>query len=126
MPRVNRFEDRNGECAFRVTDHGRQTTVEIEVSGELDLASAPEFGRLIRAHGTHDQVIVVLAECSFADSTALNELAKAHSNSSNGGPALLLRSPQAPVRRVLEVCGLDQVLTIDNGSYASSRAGDAA
>ncbi len=113
---MNVRRDRAGEqlCVFRVREPGHHGQVEIEVAGELDLASSPELARLFEAHHDQERVVVDLSECTFADSTALNVLVRAHQASANGAPALMLRSPSEAVRHVMRICGLDQLLWIDD------------
>ncbi len=103
-----------GCCFFRLRRRSA-TTAEIGVWGDLDAGSAPELERLLDGVKHHQARIVVdLSDCWFVDATALGVLVKVHRASRDGGPALVLRAPPAPVRRVLAFCGLDRVLTIDD------------
>ena len=82
----------------------------LHVAGELDLATVAQFAtELERAQGL---VVVVLSECTFIDSSALQALARAHravpEHGQNG--TLLLVAPSQPARRVLEIAALDRLV----------------
>ena len=83
------------------------------VVGELDLASAPslrdELNDLVRAGSP---VVVDLDGVSFMDSTGLSVMVAGFSRFKERGLDFVLSRPQAQVLRVLEISGLDRVLTI--------------
>jgi anti-sigma B factor antagonist len=87
------------------------------ISGELDQATAGELrDPLIEAinTGTH-AVMIDLTKCGFIDSTGLGVIVEAWKllQERNGDQAALtICCPEPEVRRLLEVTGLDQAITI--------------
>ncbi len=87
------------------------------LTGELDHATAPELrGPLEGAleDGTRS-VLIDLSECSFIDSTGLSVIVHAHARlidgDTNGDDGQLeICCPDAQVRRLLEITGIDRAL----------------
>jgi anti-sigma B factor antagonist len=86
----------------------------IRLRGELDLDTADRFGeatQLVYAAGV-PTLLVDLSELDFIDSSGLREVVVAHRRQVEIGGGVVLHAPNDRVRRVLEIVGLDQVLTI--------------
>lgn len=86
----------------------------LRLSGELDMDSADLFAeatRLVHAH-TIPTLVLDLTELSFIDSSGLREIVVALTRQREIGGALVLRSPTAQVRRVLDIVGMSEILTI--------------
>jgi anti-sigma B factor antagonist len=86
----------------------------IRLTGDIDMSSWPQ---LDEAYATvtgapPGPVTVDLAEATFVDSTTLGFLAKLHQHVTTAGHTFLIESPNRVVRRAIEICGLDRVLTI--------------
>lgn len=100
---------------LRVERNGEAATV--AVSGEIDLTSAPrlddEVTELIEDATMNLEID--LASVSFMDSTGLRVLLKASKLLTSAGGSLVLRDPSDPVRRLLEVSGLDNHFRIEAG-----------
>lgn len=87
------------------------------LNGELDHATAPELRGPLEAaivEGARS-VLIDLSECSFIDSTGLSVIVHAHSrlidaNGSGGEGQLEICCPDAQVRRLLEITGIDRAL----------------
>jgi anti-sigma B factor antagonist len=81
----------------------------LRVGGEIDLTSAPrldeEIQTLIEQSVTN--LTLDLSSVAFMDSTGLRVLLKASKLIEGNGGKVLLREPSEPVRRLLEVSGLD-------------------
>jgi anti-anti-sigma factor len=77
----------------------------ISVAGEIDLSSARELEDCLECPPGQD-LTVDFSGVSFMDSTGINVLIRAVRRLRSGHTLRLLR-PQAAVRRVLEICGLD-------------------
>jgi anti-sigma B factor antagonist len=99
---------------FNVEAHDGESTVVIEVTGELDLASSPglehelEEGAASRA----ELVIVDLRSLEFMDSTGLSVLVRAHQRATQTGQRFgVVRGPQQ-VQRLLSLTGVADRLTI--------------
>jgi len=94
----------------------RQGTVAtVAISGEIDLTSAPRLDDEVTGL-IEDAVMTLtieLAGVSFMDSTGLRVLLKASKLLDTAGGSLVLRGPSDPVRRLLEVSGLDSHFRID-------------
>ena len=97
-----------------VSDVGSDSTLRLR--GDIDLGTASlleaEVGRLAEAGRRH--VRVDLRDVGFMDSQGINVLAGAHKRLSSVGATLCLVAPSEPVRRVLEITGVDRVLAIDS------------
>jgi anti-sigma B factor antagonist len=80
----------------------------LRVSGELDLATAPQLAEAIdAATDTVDRVVVDLSSASFLDSSALNVLVHARRSLGERDIPLRVVSPtDRSVRRVLEITHL--------------------
>ena len=89
-------------------------TTRIAPSGELDIASAPEFESAI-AEATAEpgaKLILDLRELTFMDSTGLRALAQTNARSDEAGFALsIVRGPRQ-IERVLEISGLADLLPL--------------
>lgn len=86
----------------------------ILVEGELDLAATAEFGdaiETVRARG--GAVVIDLSATTFLDSSGVAVLVRAHRSQTEVRRPLVLRAPSPPVMRVLNLAGLDQVLTVE-------------
>jgi anti-sigma B factor antagonist len=87
----------------------------VHLMGELDLSSTPRLRRALTQlyqDGT-DSLILDLGELGFIDSTGLSEFVSALKHCRQRGGDVVLRSPTATVTRVLAICGLDRVFTIE-------------
>jgi len=90
----------------------RDGTVAVFVSGEIDMASAPEFrGALDDAIAVSDRLEVDLSATTFMDSSGLAVLLDAHQQLTGQG-AFVLRDPSPAVRRLLHVAALETVLDV--------------
>jgi anti-sigma B factor antagonist len=88
---------------------GDADEVVVGVSGEVDLATAPQLEECLLAHADRN-VTVDLAGVSFLDSCGLNALVVARNRLHERGYELRTVNEQDHVRRVLELTGLDQLL----------------
>jgi anti-anti-sigma factor len=94
---------------IRVERDGTQATVWIE--GEVEFATAPRLRETLLelAQEGARPVVVDLAEVSFLDSAGISLLIQAKKRLTSGGSDLVLRDPQANIRRVLEISGLTEL-----------------
>ena len=103
---------------------GQQFTVALErapsgaavvvLSGEVDLYTAPRFkDALFQAiDAGAPQVVVDLSGVSFIDSTALGVLVSGGKRLQQSAGALAIGCPDAKLRRILEITGLDTVFGV--------------
>jgi anti-sigma B factor antagonist len=82
------------------------------LTGELDVASAPELETCLLALGDID-IILDLARLTFVNSRGISVLIVALRRSGARGHRFVLRAPSAPVANVLRLTGVDQVLSVD-------------
>jgi anti-sigma B factor antagonist len=82
--------------------------------GELDLYTAPELrGALLAAlDDGFARVIVDLTQVTFFDSSALGVLVVAARRSAAGAAGLEIVCPPGHMARIIEIAGLDRVLTM--------------
>jgi anti-anti-sigma factor len=87
---------------------GRRTIVKL--CGELDIASAPGLRERLLAclsRQTPNYLVLDLSELEFIDSSGIAVLVNTERRARLLGCALVLVAPQAPVSRVLQICGLN-------------------
>jgi anti-sigma B factor antagonist len=85
----------------------------IRVDGDVDLASAPALEDALEKAG-EDPVRVDLSGVTFMDSSGLRVLLAASKRAKERGHHLTLASPAGPVRRLLEITGLDKELAVSD------------
>lgn len=98
------------EFTCRTTlDHGRAT---VAVCGELDLSTAAELSLTLAPvlDRRPEALTVDLGGVDFIDSTGLTLLVRTSNRLRAQHGCLRLTSPTPPVRRVLELVGLDALL----------------
>jgi anti-anti-sigma factor len=84
-------------------------TATVRISGEIDLTSAPRLEDEVTGliGDSVSNLTIELGGVSFMDSTGLRVLLKASKLLEGAGGNLVLRHPSDPVRRLLEISGLD-------------------
>lgn len=86
----------------------------IELGGEIDLYTAPEFKErmveLIEAGKTH--IVVDLSQATFIDSTTLGVLVGGVKRLRPSGGALALVCTDQNITKIFEITGLDRVFAI--------------
>jgi anti-sigma B factor antagonist len=96
----------------------------VSVSGELDLASAPELrtALALAASGTSGHLILDLSDVTFIDSSALGTLLRADDQLGGDGVRMVLVCPPGPVQRLLVTTRLGGRLALEP-DRASALAG---
>ncbi|MFA9444148.1 STAS domain-containing protein [Egicoccus sp. AB-alg6-2] len=87
----------------------------VEVAGQLDVATAPEFRQVLveAQYAGAVRVLVDVAGVEFVDSMGLGVLIGAHKRAmSHEGAALVLARPTERMRHLLALTGLDRVLRL--------------
>ena len=102
-----------GQNDLTVTTEIRAESTILHVVGELDLSTVGMFdAELDRALGV-GRVVVVLSECTFIDSSALQSLVRAHRVvRESTDRTIVLVAPSQPARRVLEIAALDRLVPV--------------
>ena len=83
----------------------------VKLSGELDIASAPGLRERLLAilsRRTPGHLILDLSKLVFIDSSGIAVFVNTERRARLLGCTVVLVAPQAPVSRVLQICGLDQ------------------
>ncbi len=89
-------------------------TTHIAPSGELDIATAPEFEQAI-AEATAEpgaKVVLDLRELTFMDSTGLRALAQTNARAEKDDFHLAIVRGPRQIERVLEISGLSDLLPL--------------
>jgi anti-sigma B factor antagonist len=92
---------------------GRACTV-VQVSGEIDMDTSPQLQDVLQevADGDGQQVVLDFAEVTFMDSTGLGLLVVWLKTLQDRGGRLCLAAVQPPVRTVLVLSAVDQVVDL--------------
>ena len=107
------------EASVRTRQIG-STTYRIALAGEIDMYTSPEFRDDLRScieRGATD-VIVDLSAATFIDSTFLGVVLGGMRSLRERGGEISVVCPDS-IRRIFEISGLDQVLTIDQAPVAA-------
>ncbi|MGH9230977.1 MAG: STAS domain-containing protein [Acidimicrobiales bacterium] len=98
---------------FAVRSVRQSDEVVVSVAGDVDATTAPglaaELGDVVEETA---RIVVDLAQTKFIDSSGLAVLVVALKRARELGGDIVLRSPADPVRKVLDICGLDQLFVI--------------
>lgn len=99
---------------FHVSAERIGTSALVTVQGELDIATLPEFERVVtrmRSQGL-ERMVIDLRELSFLDSMSIELLLRLHGELTAAGASLVVvRGPRA-VNRIFDLMELDRVLTL--------------
>ena len=97
------------------SDQGSENELVLRVSGDLDMASAPQLvasAEQALAEPGRTTLVLDLAELSFIDSTGIGALVSVRNAAVARDGQLVLRAPSAQVRRLLEIASLDSVFAL--------------
>lgn len=94
--------------------HRRDPWTVITVSGDLDVAGAPELRQVIVSAVADGEVLIVLdlTGVEFIDSFGLGVVVGALKRTRQRGGDLSVVCPERRVRRVFELCDLDRIFTL--------------
>jgi anti-anti-sigma factor len=84
----------------------------LQAVGELDIHSCPELDRAVTDVAGATRLVLDLSGLSFIDSAGLRVILQAEQTSKAAGGKLVVRAPSPPVRRLFEITGLDDALTV--------------
>jgi len=112
------------EVAVDLEQHGCEQVLDIRrengattivLRGDLDLLTIPEVRRIteLECDPVPRRLTLDLAGVEFVDSSALHFLTSMHRRLADEGSVLVLASVGDPVRRVLEVAGLEALFLLD-------------
>jgi anti-anti-sigma factor len=99
---------------FTLGSHVAGDQAVVRVAGEIDLATAPQLeahvSSLIDAGAR--RLTIDLADTTFVDSNGIGVFLEAHKRLGCCDGALTLRSPRRNIRKMLQITGLDQLVTV--------------
>jgi anti-sigma B factor antagonist len=87
----------------------------VELSGELDLSTAPQLRETLVAIISEDRprrLVLDLSNLIYLDSTGLSVFVTAHQRAGAESIEFSLANPNASIRRLLQITALDQVFVI--------------
>lgn len=99
---------------LQVSTRVQEDRTVVVAAGEIDLYTAPtlqtQLTEVVRDGPAH--VVIDLSGVEFCDSTGMNVLLVALKRVRERDGSLALAGPQSPVRRILEITGLDTVFAV--------------
>jgi anti-anti-sigma factor len=103
---------------FQIVTESSDPGTRVTVRGDLDLATVDELRSALEAAVEAGRpTVLVLAGCTFLDSSALKVIADASRRAREAGLGLAVAQPSPQVARVLEISGLEDVVTIQTDDY---------
>ncbi len=104
-----------------MSQHAGSTRVEVE--GEIDLSTAPQFQRELLASAQGATTLLVdLRGVTFIDSTGVGVLFRTAKKLTGDGGAMQVVCPAGPVRRVLGVSGFENLVPVHDSLEAAGGA----
>jgi anti-anti-sigma factor len=98
---------------FDVSVERAGTTAIVRLSGELDLATAPELTEVLHGlDGGYQRIILDLTGLEFIDSTGLRLAVTEHGRASAEGFEFVIAGAAGAVLKVLRLTGLDVTLPL--------------
>ena len=91
-------------------------TTTISLAGDLDPATAPQLDAAIQdamATDGLERLVLDLSQLTFIDSSGLRVFVTARQALTALDLELVLRSPSATVRRLLDITGLGEILSVE-------------
>ncbi len=108
------------EAEFGIRSTWDSATVVIEVSGEIDLATAPEVVSVLDSAVDAGRVVIDLTDTTFVDSAAINSLIRCRRRlGENGVDFRLVSPPNGIVRKALEITNvITELAVVDSRAEA--------
>jgi anti-anti-sigma factor len=101
------------EAPVEITVAPADHAVLVTVVGEVDIATSAQLQEAcLEALDAGVDVELDLAEVQFLDSSGISVLVRAHQRLDGLGRRFVIRAASRPVRRVLEISGLDATLGV--------------
>jgi anti-sigma B factor antagonist len=95
---------------FAVNVQRRDDVAIVQPRGELDVATVETLRAALGAIVNAGRLVIDLRGLSFIDSTGLHLLVALHERAQRDGFQLTLLAPAAPIRRAIQLGGLDEAL----------------
>jgi anti-anti-sigma factor len=97
---------------FNVTAAHDERGQVVQLAGDLDVDSAPLLRRWLDSFEATGPVVLDMSGLTFLDSTGLGCLYKLHHKVTDAGGIVVAPRPPAPIRRILEIAGLNRVIAL--------------
>ena len=91
----------------------------LAVTGEVDIATAPELVECLRAHADHD-LVIDLSGVTFLDSSGINALLVGYRAVRDAGRTLHVTGERDNVRQVLEIAAVTKLFHDGNDALADT------
>ncbi|MHA6758197.1 STAS domain-containing protein [Streptacidiphilus sp. PAMC 29251] len=93
------------------------TRAVLALAGDLDLGGGDTLTAAAAAliEAGHRDLVLEMAQVAFCDSMGLNALLRILRQAMNAGGSLVLLSPTDPIKRLLSMCGVDQIISTLDG-----------
>jgi anti-sigma B factor antagonist len=99
-----------GESTVRVTQEA-DGIVAISLTGEFDMATAPQFSETAERVLDGNHLVIDLSEATFIDSSMLNAVVQVYKEATSRGRVTVLQlGTSSVVERVVALSGIDQLL----------------
>ena len=122
MPSIKSRPPENPDPPFDAEVISGAAEVVILVRGDIDIVSAPVlWERMAEIFPDTKRLVLDLKDTEFIDSTGLSIFVRALRRMRYGGGELILRSLRPKAREILDITGLDKVITVEgDGARAPS------
>jgi anti-anti-sigma factor len=102
------------EAALVIDQQESGEAVVLCVVGEIDQVTCAQFADAVAEAVEHPRlrrIEIDLSKVSFMDSAGINALVRCHAAADRRGRSLVVMNPHPDVRRVLDICGLLELLS---------------
>jgi anti-anti-sigma factor len=98
------------DAVFEATVRRVEDVPVVSLTGELDMATAPQLEEAVERAPAGSRVIVDLSELAFIDSSGIRALLQVYDSGQNGHPTVSFIRGPAHVQRVLRIAGVEELL----------------
>ena len=97
-----------------ITENKTSNSLELVIGGRLDTGSAPELEAKLKQIDKETQTLYLnLQNIQYISSAGLRVVLLAHKLMLPTGGKMIIRSPSAFAKQVLEATGMDSILTVE-------------
>ena len=97
-----------------ITENKTANSLELVISGRLDTGTAPELEAKLKQVSKDTQTLYLnLQNIQYISSAGLRVVLLAHKLMLPTGGKMIIRSPSAFCKQVLEATGMDSILTVE-------------
>lgn len=97
-----------------ITENKSANAIELVIGGRLDTGTAPELEAKLKQIDKETQTLYLnLANVQYISSAGLRVVLLAHKLMLPTGGKMIIRSPSAFCKQVLEATGMDSILTVE-------------